>query len=34
VFLRMLPLLADMGVTTLGQARAASQRTPYARIHY
>jgi DNA polymerase-3 subunit epsilon len=34
VFLRMLPLLADMGITTLGQARAASQRTPYARIHY
>ena len=34
VFLRMLPLLADMGITTLGQAREAAQRTPYARIHY
>ena len=34
VFLRMLALLAEMGIVTLGQARDAAQRTPYARIHY
>ena len=34
VFLRMLALLAEMGIVTLGQARDAAGRTPYARIHY
>jgi len=34
VFLRMLPLLAEMGIHTLGQARAAAEKTYYARIKY
>lgn len=34
VFLRMLPLLAAAGIETLGQARAAAQRTFYARLSY
>ncbi|MDP3036693.1 MAG: exonuclease domain-containing protein, partial [Rhodocyclaceae bacterium] len=34
VFLRMLPLLAAMGIHTLGQARAAAEKTYYARIKY
>ena len=34
VFLRMLPLLADQGIRTLGEARAASQNTYYARLKY
>lgn len=34
VFLRMLPLLADMGIRTLGEARAAAEKTYYARVKY
>jgi len=34
VFLKMLPLLADMGITTLRQAREASERTYHARLRY
>jgi DNA polymerase-3 subunit epsilon len=34
VLLRMLPLLAERGIHTLGEARNASQRTYYARIKY
>jgi len=34
VFLRMLPALSDMGIHTLGQARAAAEKTYYARIKY
>ena len=34
VFLRMVPLLADMGIHTLGQAREAAQKTFYARLKY
>lgn len=34
VFLRLLPLLAAMGIHTLGQAREAAQKTYYARIQY
>ena len=34
VFLRMIPLLAAGGIETLGQARAAAQRTFYARVSY
>jgi DNA polymerase-3 subunit epsilon len=34
VFLRMLPLLAEMGIRTLGEARAAAEKTYYARIKY
>jgi DNA polymerase-3 subunit epsilon len=34
VFLRMVPLLAEKGIRTLGEARAASQRTYLARVQY
>lgn len=34
IFLRMLPLLAGMGIHTLGQARAAAQKTHFARLKY
>ncbi|MCX7171586.1 MAG: exonuclease domain-containing protein, partial [Proteobacteria bacterium] len=34
VFLRMIPLLKDMGIDTLGQTLAASQKTYNARIQY
>lgn len=34
VFLKMLPLLAAMGIHTLRQARAASEKTYHARIKY
>jgi DNA polymerase-3 subunit epsilon len=34
VFLRLIPLLAQRGIRTLGEAREASQRTYLARIEY
>ena len=34
VFQKLLPLLADMGIHTLGQAREAAQKTYYARLKY
>jgi DNA polymerase-3 subunit epsilon len=34
LFLRLLPLLAQRGIGTLGEARRASQQTYYARIRY
>lgn len=34
IFLRLIPLLQAMGIHTLGQARAASQSTYYARLKY
>ncbi|WP_300454372.1 exonuclease domain-containing protein [Accumulibacter sp.] len=34
VFLKMLPLLAEMGITTLRQAREASEKTYHARLKY
>jgi len=34
VFLRMIPLLNDMGIHTLGEALAAAQKTYYARVQY
>jgi DNA polymerase-3 subunit epsilon len=34
IFLRMIPLLAQQGIRTLGEARAAAQKTYLARIEY
>lgn len=34
IFVRLLPLLADRGIMTLGQALAASRQTPFARQRY
>ncbi|MFN3829713.1 MAG: exonuclease domain-containing protein [Tepidimonas ignava] len=34
VFLRLIPLLAQQGIVTLGQARQAAERTYYARLTY
>jgi DNA polymerase-3 subunit epsilon len=34
VFLKLIPLLAAMGIHTLGQAREAAQKTYYARLRY
>ena len=34
VFLKLVPLLAAMGIHTLGQAREAAQKTFYARVQY
>jgi DNA polymerase-3 subunit epsilon len=34
IFLRLIPLLAERGIRTLGEARAASQKTYYARLKY
>lgn len=34
VFLRLLPLLRDRGINTLRDARAASARSPFARLRY
>ncbi|GAB3188158.1 3'-5' exonuclease [Hydrogenophaga aquatica] len=34
VFLKLIPLLAEKGIHTLGQAREAAQRTYYARLRY
>lgn len=34
VFLRLIPLLAEKGIFTLGQAREAAQKTYYARLKY
>jgi DNA polymerase-3 subunit epsilon len=34
VFLKLLPLLAEMGIRTLKQAREASRKTYYARLKY
>ena len=34
VFLKMIPLLAEKGVRTLGEAREAAQKTYYARLKY
>jgi DNA polymerase-3 subunit epsilon len=34
VFLKLIPLLAELGIHTLGQARQASQKTFFARLKY
>jgi DNA polymerase-3 subunit epsilon len=34
IFLRLIPLLQERGIVTLGQARAACAKTPYAKISY
>jgi DNA polymerase III subunit epsilon len=34
IFLKLIPLLAQMGIHTLGAARLASQKTDYARFRY
>jgi DNA polymerase-3 subunit epsilon len=34
VFLKLVPLLAERGIHTLGQAREAAEKTYYARIKY
>ncbi len=34
VFVKLIPLLAEKGIHTLGQAREAAQKTYYARLKY
>lgn len=34
VFIKMIPLLADIGIHTLGQAREAAEKSFYARVKY
>ncbi|MCB2039553.1 MAG: DNA polymerase III subunit epsilon, partial [Rhodoferax sp.] len=34
VFLKLVPLLADKGIHTLGQAREAAQKSRFARVQY
>ncbi|MCB0074989.1 MAG: hypothetical protein KDE20_26205, partial [Caldilineaceae bacterium] len=34
VFLRLIPLLEEQGITTLQQARDAAQQTYFARLNY
>ncbi|MFM2318634.1 MAG: hypothetical protein RLZZ215_1255 [Pseudomonadota bacterium] len=34
IFMKMIPLLAEKGIYTLGEARAAAQKTFYARLKY
>jgi DNA polymerase-3 subunit epsilon len=34
VFLKLIPLLSEKGIHTLGQAREAAQKTYYARLKY
>jgi DNA polymerase-3 subunit epsilon len=34
IFLKLIPLLAEQGIHTLGQAREAAQKTYYARVSY
>ena len=34
ILIKLIPLLKDMGIVTLGQARAAAQKTYYARLKY
>lgn len=34
VFLKLVPLLAELGIHTLGQAREASRKTQYAKVRY
>jgi DNA polymerase-3 subunit epsilon len=34
IFLRMIPLLRERGIVTLGEARAACERSAYARLRY
>jgi DNA polymerase-3 subunit epsilon len=34
ILVKLIPLLAEKGVHTLGQARAATQKTYYARVNY
>ena len=34
VFLKLIPLLAEKGIHTLGQARDAAQQTYYSRVRY
>jgi DNA polymerase-3 subunit epsilon len=34
IFLKQIPLLAEQGITTLGEARQAAEKTYYARLNY
>ena len=34
IFVRLIPLLAEQGIHTLGQARSAAQKTQFARMRY
>jgi DNA polymerase III subunit epsilon len=34
IFVRLIPLLAEQGIRTLGQARSAAQQTQFARMRY
>lgn len=34
VFIKLIPLLADKGIHTLGQAREAAQQSRFAKVRY
>ena len=34
ILVKLIPLLAEKGIHTLSQARAAAQKTYYARVNY
>ena len=34
IFLKLIPLLAERGIDTMGQAREAARKTYFARVSY